>query len=474
MAAGNNVNLTATGAGKDSDLTVQGSQITAGSNVTLKADDEINLLAAKSTAEQHSTNKSNSGSIGVSFGSQTGVTLAASQGRGNADGSDVSYSNTHVEAGNTLALQSGGDTMLKGAVASGKQVVADVGGNLNVESLQDTSSYESKQKNLGGSVTIGASPSGSVSASKSNIDSNYASVIEQSGLKAGDEGFQVNVKGNTDLKGAVIASTQAAVDQELNRFQTDGTLTTSDIQNQASYSAKSVGANIGAGVSLDGKLAPSGSGAGIGKDSGDASSTTQAGISGIAGNTAVRTGDAETGIAKIFDADKVQKEINAQVQITQAFSQQASKAVADYAAQQTKPYTDARKSHYEASALLEKETDPEKQQQLRNLITQSEHAMADNQAAYDSWKENGNNRIAANIIVGAMGGGVSGAAGSVTKESLSWAADKMRQAMIEVAEKSAGIVDGNGYTLDNKSGKSAGVNGDNKKRVMTRTEDFFG
>jgi len=44
--------------------------------------------------------------------------------------------------------------------------------------------------------------------------------------KAGDEGFQVNVNGNTDLKGAVIASTQAAVDQGLNRFQTGGTLTT--------------------------------------------------------------------------------------------------------------------------------------------------------------------------------------------------------------------------------------------------------
>lgn len=282
VAAGNNVNLTATGAGKDSDLTVQGSQVTAGSNVTLKADDAINLLAAKSTAEQHSTNKSNSGSIGVSFGSQTGVTLAASQGRGNADGSDVSWTNTHVEAGNTLALQSGGDTTLKGAVASGKQVVADVGGNLNVESLQDASSYESKQKSISGSVTIGASPSGSISASKSKVDSNYASVIEQSGIKAGDEGFQVNVNGNTDLKGAVIASTDKAIKDGKNSLIT-ATLTQSDIQNRAEASAKSSGINLDSSMFTEGKYGVAkgviGNALNNASDSGSSSGQTRSAVS---------------------------------------------------------------------------------------------------------------------------------------------------------------------------------------------------
>ncbi|MDN7941283.1 hemagglutinin repeat-containing protein, partial [Burkholderia multivorans] len=40
-----------------------------------------------------------------------------------------------MTAGNTLTIESGGDTNLKGAVASGRQVIADVGGNLNIESL---------------------------------------------------------------------------------------------------------------------------------------------------------------------------------------------------------------------------------------------------------------------------------------------------------------------------------------------------
>ncbi len=250
VAAGKNVNLTATGAGTDSDLTVQGSQIAAGNNATLQAEGKINLLAAQSTAEQHSTNKNSSGSVGISYGSD-GLLLSvgASGGRGKADGSDVTQTNTHVDAGNQLTLESGGDTTLKGAVASGKQVIATVGGDLNVESLQDTSQYDSKQKSMSGSISVGyGKMSGSFSSRKSNINSNYASVVEQSGIKAGDEGFQVNVNGNTDLKGTVIASTDKAAQDGKNSLTT-GTLTVGDIQNRAEYSANSSG--VGASLSYN-------------------------------------------------------------------------------------------------------------------------------------------------------------------------------------------------------------------------------
>jgi len=65
---------------------------------------------------------------------------------------------------------------------------------------------------------IGAGMTGNVNFAKSNIYSSYASVTEQSGLKAGDGGFTVNVKGDTDLKGGAITSTQAAIDQNKNSF----------------------------------------------------------------------------------------------------------------------------------------------------------------------------------------------------------------------------------------------------------------
>ena len=110
-----------------------------------------------------------------------------------------------------------------------------------------------------------------------------------------------------------------------------GRVANTDIKNHAHYQAESVSVNLGTGFSAKGKLAPTGAGVGFGKDSDSAASTTHAGISGVAGDTAVRTGDKEAGIAKIFDADKVQKEVAAQTQITQMFSTLAPKAVATFA-----------------------------------------------------------------------------------------------------------------------------------------------
>ena len=123
------------------------------------------------TANQKSSNQNASGSIGISLGTNAGVTVGASLGRGHADGNDVSWTNSHLAASNTLTLTSGGDTTLKGATASGKQVIADVGGNLSITSLQDTRHYDGKQQNIGGSITIGAGVSGSVSASQSKVNS---------------------------------------------------------------------------------------------------------------------------------------------------------------------------------------------------------------------------------------------------------------------------------------------------------------
>ncbi len=264
IMAGGNMQIAAGGAGQDSTLTVQGSDIRAGNTLSLAADNAIHLLAAQNTAEQHSTNKSSSGSVGVGFalgGTQNGFTLqaSASAARGNADGNDVTWRNSHVEAGNTLALKSGGDTTLSGAVARGQQVNAEIGGNLTLESLQDTSQYKSKQQSVGASVSLcippfcfGAGSTGSVSVSQSKAMSNYASVTEQSGLQAGDGGFQVDVKGNADLKGAVIASSEQAVQAGKNSVSA-ATLTSSDIKNHAEASASSSGINLSSDMFSQGK-----------------------------------------------------------------------------------------------------------------------------------------------------------------------------------------------------------------------------
>ena len=405
VSAGGNVSIVASGAGKDSDVTVAGSNISGGNNVMIAAENDINLVAAKNTDEQNSTNKSSSGSLGFSVGTAGfGVTASASSGRGNADGSDVTWSNTHVNAANQLALVSGGDANLIGAVASGKQVVANVGGDLNIESLQDTSKYDSKQKNIGGSVTIGAGGGGNISYSKSTINSDYASVIEQSGIKAGDGGFQVNVQGNTDLKGAVIASTEKAVQDDKNILVT-ASLNTSDILNKASYEGKSMGVNVGSATNLNGKLAPSGTSVGFGKDSDSTSSVTQSGVSGMAGNKNARSTDEDAALAKIFDAERVQKEIDAQTKITQAFGREAPKAVADYAQRQV--------------------------DELRKVRNYTEA---------EKWDEGGAYRIALHTVLGGLSGGLQGALGAGSVAGVAPLLDQLQDNILTVL-KDAGVGD---------------------------------
>jgi filamentous hemagglutinin len=441
VGAGGNVSITALGDKAHSDVTVQGSEIAAGRQVSLVADHAVNLQAAANTQTQRSNNSSSSASVGVVIDSSGafGANVSGSLGRGHADGADLIWSNTKVSAGQQATLQSGADTTIKGAVVAAPQVTVASSGKLSIESLQDSSTYTSRQKQVGGSATIGPAPSANANFAKSNIDSTYTSVNEQSGIKAGDGGFNVAVTGDTSLKGGAITSTQAAIDAGRNTFNTSGTLTTTDIQNRASYKAESVSANIGAGFSAQGKLAPAGTGVGIGNDSGSSTSTTRSGIGDKAGNAAMRTGDKETGIAKIFDADKVQREITAQVTITQEFSWRANKMVGEYIDSQQKALQQALKA---AASDDEKQKIRQAQSDLRN----TEHAL--------------------NILIGAVTG-VAGAA--VTKEALSTAAEKMRDLMIEDSQKFKGVTDGK-TTITNMSGSSDGVRHDEIKLGGTRMD----
>ncbi|WP_314972690.1 hemagglutinin repeat-containing protein [Comamonas testosteroni] len=375
VKAGGNVNIVAQGAGADSSILVRGSDITAGQDATLAAEGDIRLQAAQNTASLSGNSSSSSGSIGVSVGQQTGITVSASKGRGNQAGDDLTHTNTHIAAGNSVTLQSGGDTDLKGAVVSGKQVVAEVGGDLHIESLQDSSSYASRNQTVGGSLTIspaGVPIGGGLNAGQSKVNSNYQSVTEQSGIQAGDGGFQVSVKGDTDLKGGVIASNQTAIDQDKNRFSTEGALTTSDLHNSARYEGQAVGVNASVGNDA-GKFGVKGVGAGVGQDSGSAQGTTTAGISGIAGDQSVRTGDA-TGIERIFDQNKVQRDIDAQVAITAEFGKQAAKSWGEYA--------------------------------------NTRFANSKNEEEARCWGPDGACRAGGHALLGGLGGGVAGAAGA--------------------------------------------------------------
>ena len=102
-------------------------------------------------------------------------------------------------------------------------------------------------------LTIGYRPgTGTVigeGTGKTDTDSTYRSVTEQAGIYAGEKGYDIQVKGNTHLKGGIIDSQAPAEKNKL----TTGTLTWENIENKAEYKAsgKGISYSTGAGVPLN-------------------------------------------------------------------------------------------------------------------------------------------------------------------------------------------------------------------------------
>ena len=168
-----------------------------------------------------------------------------------------------------------------GSRAQGDRITAKVGGNLNIETLQEKETYEEQnsstgfgfswgvkakekassaestdQANTASTESTNGTPSGSDNTAsstgrkffaptiagnwnKGNIDSHYRSARDQAGFFAGSGGFDIYVEKNTDFKGGVIAS-EASADK--NKLST-GTFSFSDLHNEAEYTAKDTGSS---------------------------------------------------------------------------------------------------------------------------------------------------------------------------------------------------------------------------------------
>ena len=399
----------ATGAGKDSNINIEGSDISGKRGTTLIADNQVNIKATEQNHQERSTNKSsgfNAGvAIKVSNGAAAGVTLGGNYGKGYGNGDETTYVASHVgDSQSKTVIQAGGDANIIGSQVKGKRVELDAE-NLNIESLQDKSRYHGKQMNVSGSVTVGYGFAAGGSFSKSKINADHASVNEQAGIYAGDEGYDINVNKHTDLKGALITSTQKAEADGKNHFST-GSITHSDIENHSNYSGSSFGVSGSVVANFDTPLGKEGqaqsgkqavdddgnliyrndrgeltteakntqgkdnakqlatgwdsletsTGFGIGRDKESQSSVTKSGINtsnieirdqaeqlAKTGETVeqtldsiktdVTTDNAEQHSGKLenhFDKDKVMKELNIQVKVTQDFRKNAFSMIDAY------------------------------------------------------------------------------------------------------------------------------------------------
>lgn len=429
VVAGGNVTLEATGAGRQSNLLIQDSRVHAGKKATLRSDNRIDLLTTPGTRSESSRHSSRSAGLGLSLGAGgPAVSASGSKGQGSSRSEERLHAKTLVSGGEGVDFHAGGDMLMREAVISGPKVLGRVAGNLIIESLQDSARFDGRQSNASGSVTLGMGhAAGSAGTSRSRARGDFASTGTPAGIQAGDEGFDIEVKGKTQLIGGVIASTQDAIDHQRNRLVTR-TLITSDIENRSDFEAS--GINLSGGITTGGQKSGPATGsdtvtdpatwstqnqgrtgrnsaaAGVSRDKGSERSITRSGVSPGAivitdeaaqlaqtGQTTadtvaslnrdVRTNDPNPGLTRNWDGQKLMREQEAHAEIASAFGQQASKAASIHADQQE---LNARRSGDEETAT--------------------------------KWEEGGEYRTALHSAIGALSGGLQGAAGAVISSNL--------------------------------------------------------
>jgi filamentous hemagglutinin len=416
-------------------VTIEGSDVLA-KNIVLQANNRVDLFSSADTDSTRSTNESSSASVGVSFGTNGwGVSAAMSRAHGDANSDAVTRKNTHVAASDTVTIVSGGDTNIVGANVNAGKVIGEIGGNLNVASVQDTVHSVSHQTSTGGGFSVSqGGGSASISHQSGHASGNYAGVGEQSGIRAGAGGFDITVRGNTDLKGAYIASAAPETENRL----TTGTLSFSDIRNGSSYEATSFGVSAGGGVGDGGNnYATRGPTTGknrggalplAAREEGSTEAVTQSAIS--AGSITIEDQANQRQDIAMLNRDVT--DLNGAVErlpdLQNVLSNQAdlidaAQAAAETIAKQVGRY--AEKKQAQAARAAAKEADPALREQYRQDA--------------ENWAEGGKYRAALHMAGGALTGGLTGgglgAAGGAAGAGLSAA---LAPKLDEIAQSIAG------------------------------------
>ena len=181
----------------DENIAVKGSQIT-GENVTLQAGKDISLTAAENRKTTEGNSRSKGAGITASFGigGLQNVGISAGKSKGNMEEEIMTHTGSAVTAKETLAMESGKDLNITGSKAGGKKVEVKTGNNLSIESLQDSHTYHSRDKESGihlqRDITVRPDtgkkkmddPYFSIGKKTDTTDSTYISVTKQAGIYA--------------------------------------------------------------------------------------------------------------------------------------------------------------------------------------------------------------------------------------------------------------------------------------------------
>ena len=269
----NNLDLTTGG-----DASLTNSQIIAGNNANINVGGALTITAVQDTENQ----------LGIGFeaggGGEDG---SANQGNFGVDfnlvDSNLNAAQSGITAGGNLALTTGGDTTLTGAVVQGDTVDANIGGDLTVTTLQEDEFSLALNLEAGGS-SEGAG-SGNFGAGIDLTDRTETTTV--AGITATNGNADVTVAGDTTLTGASITAQggEATLDTQ--------SLTVTDLAS----SSLSLSAGIGGGVdasAIDGEDTEALAVLGAAQEAGDGAPSLNFELSSSSGTTTGGVGDGAT------------------------------------------------------------------------------------------------------------------------------------------------------------------------------------
>ncbi|MFV0618642.1 hemagglutinin repeat-containing protein, partial [Megasphaera sp. WILCCON 0056] len=159
-------------------LTAVGESI-QGKNVSLTASGAVRLQTGTNEETIRDSYQSHGASIGTSFhGGLTSIDASYGKMKDQGTTTRVTHTGSQATAQDSLMTSSGKDTTLVGSQLQGQSVTVKTGGNLHIESVQDSETYRGHRSSTGISLEA---KSGNASYSRGKTTSDYASVTEQAG-----------------------------------------------------------------------------------------------------------------------------------------------------------------------------------------------------------------------------------------------------------------------------------------------------
>lgn len=220
-------------------MTQVGANVSATDTVSYDIGNDLNVLA--STDTYHTKSDSQTITAGATIGNNA-VQVNAGYSESSNRASGTTHNNSNITADN-ITVKTGNDATFAGAnVTADDKLAMDIGGNLNVESKQDTDYAKGNNWGVNAGVGNTGSASGGFNVGSSNHDSAWVNDVTE--LRGGD--VDINVGGKTTVTGAVIA---AGEDGDLNLATNE--LEYKDLHDFNTSNEHGFGVNTGIGISTD-------------------------------------------------------------------------------------------------------------------------------------------------------------------------------------------------------------------------------